>query len=158
MEILRVAVREENRVVAPDNRLRTHHVGKAAEVVEDSVLFRNARFDVLAVGSDGHVPKLAVAAEEIHVGEHGRRVLGAETYGVHHGWIQAVAADRRRVVGIADTDEPRLEPIREPLGVEPRNVRPLPRVDNHRRPLSGLYIHYTIHTTKRRIQQINPQP
>ena len=109
----------------PDN------IGQLPEIIAQAMLIRNIRFDIPSVRRDRDEPVLPVIPKEVHIGEHRCRIFRAEADHIHYSRVKAVAADLIRIIGIADTDKSLFQSVREPLGIESRNVRPLSGVDDH---------------------------
>lgn len=118
VKIYRVVFADKDRVIAPYHRILPHRFGQAPEGLQYLRGGRNMRLDVAPIGCDGHVPELPVRFQQILVCEHGKRVLGAEGQNVHDGRIEAVAGDKRRVIGIADEAESFPQAVRKPFAVE----------------------------------------
>ena len=63
--------------------------------------------------------------------QHGRGILGTKTDQIHHVRRQAVSGYAVGIIGISHEDKARLQPAREPIGIESRNVRAHAGVDDH---------------------------
>ena len=107
------------------------HIGESSEIVQQTVLVGNIRFNVPAIRGDGHEPVLPIIFQQIHIGEHGRRILCAESDHVHNCRIKAVAADLALIIWVTDTDITFFQSVGEPFRVKGRDVGPLPGVDDH---------------------------
>lgn len=119
-----ILFRKQDGVISPTDVVFSDKCGKRTEGFHHFMVIRNARFHIFSIAGNGDIKKgmEAPPAELFYMGEHGRRVLGAEYETVHHIGLQPVAVDFMGVIGVAGKGVAFTDSVHEPFAVVVGNI------------------------------------
>ena len=112
----------EDRIVAPAHAVRADVSAEPAETLYHQIFVRHVRLNIFAVGRDRHKPVLPERPEQIHMFQHGRRILCTENDQVHDGRVDPIPGHRDRIKRIADHHIPLPDPVCQPCGIKSREI------------------------------------
>ena len=73
-----------------------------------------------------------IGLKQIHVFQHRRRVLGAESDHVNHGWIKQIFCHCLRIIRVSHKDISLPQAVRKPVGIKGRDIGTLSCLDDHK--------------------------